>query len=78
MKVEEMDKLLNDIEKVAVQFGVKNWAFAGENNKGIFVGLMQKKRTQGAYMLSIINVGRLWQHARSTCRTLLNSYEHMP
>jgi hypothetical protein len=78
MKMEKMEKLRTDLQNVADQYGVKDWAFCGVDKQAKFVGLMQNKQTQGAHMLTIINVGRMWQWARESCRCLLNSYEKLP
>ena len=78
MKVEKQSQLQADLQNVFSQYGLHNWAICGEEKTRHFVGLMEGKQTQGSYMLTINNVGRLWQYARQTCRELLDSYERLP
>jgi len=78
MKIEKQKELQDDLQAVAHKYGLCNWGFCGEDKTRAFVGLMEKKQTQGGYMLTIINIGRLWQYARQTCRGLLDSYERLP
>ena len=76
---EAIRKIQSDIGVVADRHGITHWAFCGEHKDRVFVGFLQGgKVSQGAAMLVILNVGRLWQHARQTCRELLDSYERLP
>lgn len=78
MKIEKQKELQDELQAVARKYDLRNWGFCGEDKTRMFVGLMEKKLTQGGYMLVIINIGRLWQYARQTCRGLLDSYERLP
>jgi len=75
MKPDQIKLMQADIQAVADKHGVSRWAFGGETEQ-IFVGFMEgTKMTEGDAMKTIINVGRLWQYARQTCRNLLDTFE---
>jgi hypothetical protein len=79
MKSEKISQVQVEIEAVANKNGISNWAFCGEEKNRTFVGFMGMCRTtQGKAMLTVLNVGRLWQYARQSCRALLDSYERLP
>jgi len=78
MKIEKQKELQDKLQAVAQKYDLRNWGFCAEDKTRTFIGLMEKKQTQGGYMLTIINIGRLWQYARQTCRGLLDSYERLP
>ena len=79
MKPEKMKMMQAEMQTIADRHGVGRWAFCGEEKNRTFVAFMEgKPMTQGAAMLTILNVGRLWQYARQTCRGLLDSYERLP
>jgi hypothetical protein len=79
MKPEKMKSIQEEIQEVANRNGIARWAFCGEFKDRKFIGMMERKHlTCGSAMLTIINVGRLWQYARQNCRGLLDSYERLP
>ena len=77
MKFEKQKELRADLQLVFSKYGLRNWAFCGEDKPGYFIGGMAGKQPQGGHMLTIVNIGRLWQYARQTCRELLDSYEKL-
>lgn len=79
MKPEKMTIVQAEIHAVVTRHGISRWAFCGQDKNRMFVGFFEPaKLTQGEAMLNVINVGRLWQYARQTCRGLLDSFERMP
>lgn len=76
MKPEKMAIVQAEIQAVAARHGISRWAFCGQDKASTFVGFFEPASlTQAEAMLNVINVGRLWQYARQTCRELLDSFE---
>jgi len=78
MKIEKQQELQADLQTIAHKYDLHHWGFCGEGKDCMFIGMLEQKQTQGGYMLSVLNIGRLWQYARQTCRGLLDSYERLP
>jgi hypothetical protein len=64
----ELDVLLN-------KYGIKHAAFAGTSPEGDFLGLACGKPKYAEGFEIALNVGRLWQHMRSTVRDTLATYD---
>ena len=72
----KIDLLSDELSDVAEKHGLRNCSFCGINKDDEFVGMfLTRNVTTMTAWESILNVGRLWQHARETSRTLLNTFE---
>jgi len=70
------EEILDDIKKVMEKHGLHDGAFCSFTNDGMFFGsLINSDDTVLSLFDSIIAVGRLWQHARNSCRSILSEFE---
>ena len=75
---EELQKIEDDFKEFAISHCLRNVSLCGEHmSTGDFIGMLatDEPRHHNEVMASILNVARLWQHARNASRTILNQYE---
>jgi hypothetical protein len=78
MTPDKQDALNRAIAKVAKQYGIINYSFCGEEKEtGNFIGFLGDGPTIKIKNIwsTVINIGRLWQHARNTTRNMLNEFD---
>jgi hypothetical protein len=75
MTQDKMDILQRELDKLAKKYGLISASFcATEKETGEFIGTFQQVNTLDIWQ-SVLNIGRLWQHARETTRGMLNKFE---
>lgn len=77
MTTDKQDAVQRAVERVAKQHGLIDCAFCGEEKEtGNFFGFfVDSKANIGNMWGTVLNVGRLWQHVRTSTREALNVFE---
>ena len=78
MELKQREQLQADLQKVVGKYKLINWGFCAEEKDHVFVGMIGKAKMSSDYMLAFVNIGRLWQYSRQSCRSFLDSYEQSP
>lgn len=71
-------ELRKELTKVMEKYGIINAAFCGTTADDQHVsGMIAEKATvaRQQVILTVLNIGRLWQYARESMRDVLNSFE---
>ncbi len=78
MTEQEFEEFIKELNALMRKYEIKNAAFTGSGSQK-YIGLLclPKDAVSGIteIMLSVSNIGRLWQHARTVVRTMLDDFE---
>lgn len=75
MKDETFKEFEAELNGLIAKYEIKSAAFCGSSAEGDFLGLACGKPKQAEGFEITLNVGRLWQHMRSTVRESLAVYD---
>lgn len=72
---EKFNEVEKDLKELCIKHGIKAASFTG-NIDNSYIGILSidNLNFSGCYD-AVLNVGRLWQHARTTIRSVMNTFE---
>lgn len=74
----EVKEFKEELEVLCKKYEIRNGCFAGDSEKeNKFLGIMAvngAESTKGIFA-SVLNIGRLWQQARSCTKNILDEFE---
>ena len=74
--IERKDEFAQALKDLCQKYSVKNASFCGFIGDGLYsIISLDKAETINDICMSVTYVGRLWQHARTSMRSLLDSFE---
>lgn len=74
MKENEMQKLHGELIDLTKKYDITSAAFTGVSEDH-YIGLIVGNQPRSEMFITALNIGRLWQHMRTTVRSILNSFE---
>jgi len=72
---ESKDKFLEELTRIIGYYGVEHFCICGTIKDKFFGQVGTGGETATDFVMSVVNAGRLWQHARTSIRSFLDGFE---
>lgn len=75
MEEKNLECFRNEFESLMRKHGLHHASICGSADNGKFLGYIASLDSDEDAMLSTVNVGRLWQHARTNAKAVFDGFE---